>query len=319
LLSTLLFFFLIAIIDPASNIQSSASADNAPDTTATVESRLATIDVRLEYDVARLAKQVYLVDSLSVSFDELSESFRIDSLAGSIPDTANTRRDEVNDARKAWKKQEQVLIGLRKLVDLRRQRFIWQQAFLSTLPPDSVITPTTYHEAAVKVYPEENTSSTIDMPEWLPRSPALERLETAVTNQEQMDALGMFIRGAIDKLPITIFLMLPVFALLLKVIFVRRDWYYTEHLVFGLHTHAFTFLMLSVMALLVALSDGAKWTNIVQAILAIVTLFYFFVAMKSVYKQGAMKTFAKFIVLGMAYNFVLIVGALIALILAAIF
>ena len=157
------------------------------------------------------------------------------------------------------------------------------------------------------------------MPDWLPRSPALERLEVAETNSEQMDALGMFIRGAIDKLPITIFLMLPVFALLLKVIFVRRDWYYTEHLVFGLHTHAFTFVILSIIALVVELSDGAKWTNIVQAILAIVTLCYFFVAMKRVYKQGAIKTFAKFVFLGMAYNFVLTVGVLIALMLAAIF
>jgi hypothetical protein len=51
------------------------------------------------------------------------------------------------------------------------------------------------------------------------------------------------------NLPYAMFLLLPVFALLLKAVYLNRRRYYGEHLVFSLHLHAFWFFALLVFAL----------------------------------------------------------------------
>lgn len=55
-------------------------------------------------------------------------------------------------------------------------------------------------------------------------------------------------RAFLERLSLVAVLLLPVVALLLKMIFRRR--YYVEHLVFALHLHAFAFLTLSAVLLL---------------------------------------------------------------------
>lgn len=52
------------------------------------------------------------------------------------------------------------------------------------------------------------------------------------------------------NLPYAMFLLLPVFALLLKGVYLNRRRYYGEHLVFSLHLHAFWFFALLLFALL---------------------------------------------------------------------
>jgi hypothetical protein len=46
------------------------------------------------------------------------------------------------------------------------------------------------------------------------------------------------------KLPIAVFFMVPLFALLTSVVYRKRQRAYTEHLLFALHLHAFVFLCL---------------------------------------------------------------------------
>ena len=47
----------------------------------------------------------------------------------------------------------------------------------------------------------------------------------------------------IEELPKVMFLLLPVFALLLEAIYARRRRFYIEHFVFALHVHAFAFIL----------------------------------------------------------------------------
>jgi hypothetical protein len=72
----------------------------------------------------------------------------------------------------------------------------------------------------------------------------------------------------------TMFVLLPTFALWLKLVYFRRKMYYTEHLVFALHVHAFWFL-----ALALTLSGSGLLT--VPAVLAVPV--YTLMAMKRVY------------------------------------
>ena len=53
-----------------------------------------------------------------------------------------------------------------------------------------------------------------------------------------------------DWIPKLMFLMLPLFAVILKIFYIRRKKYYIEHLVFSMHYHAFLFLLFTFMLLL---------------------------------------------------------------------
>jgi hypothetical protein len=59
-----------------------------------------------------------------------------------------------------------------------------------------------------------------------------------------------FTDAARETLPKAALLTIPIFALLMKLLFIRRGRYYVEHLVFALHVHAFGFVMLGLAALL---------------------------------------------------------------------
>ena len=54
---------------------------------------------------------------------------------------------------------------------------------------------------------------------------------------------------AVSNLGAAMFVLLPLFALSLKLVHLNRRLRYTEHLVFALHLHAFWFLLLAPMLL----------------------------------------------------------------------
>ena len=58
------------------------------------------------------------------------------------------------------------------------------------------------------------------------------------------------ISALLENLPLAMFLMLPVFAMLLTLMYWRRERYYVEHLVFATHLHTFAFLIYIVLLLL---------------------------------------------------------------------
>ncbi len=47
----------------------------------------------------------------------------------------------------------------------------------------------------------------------------------------------VFIDGMVSQLPKILFLLLPVFALILKILYIRRNYFYIEHLIFSAGTH----------------------------------------------------------------------------------
>ncbi|HEX2190022.1 MAG TPA: DUF3667 domain-containing protein [Longimicrobiaceae bacterium] len=100
-----------------------------------------------------------------------------------------------------------------------------------------------------------------------------------------------------EHVPTMMFLLLPVFALLLKLLYARRGRLYVEHFVFALHLHAFAFAAFTVMLL-------ARHPT-VAGVLTLWVLLYTFLAMRRVYGQGWMRTGVKYLVLGWSYSIVL--------------
>lgn len=108
-------------------------------------------------------------------------------------------------------------------------------------------------------------------------------------------------RGLVENAPKVMFVMLPLFALLLKGLYFRRRRLYIEHLVFALHTHAFLFALLSVELLLRGRYEGVMFG---------LSLIYVFAAMLMVYRQSLLKTSAKFALLLLSYTILLSFGLL---------
>jgi len=111
-----------------------------------------------------------------------------------------------------------------------------------------------------------------------------------------------------DWLPRALFLLLPLYALLLALFHLRRrkDFYLVDHLVFSLSVHSFAFVALLGAAALAQVAPGESVALLLLAVLAL----YIFLAMKRFYKQGWLTTTFKFIVISGIYTLFFLLPAM---------
>jgi hypothetical protein len=125
------------------------------------------------------------------------------------------------------------------------------------------------------------------------------------------EALNEMTRSFLDQVPKVMFLLLPVYALLLKLLYVRGDRFYAEHFVFALHVHAFTFLLFFVALVL-------RGVPHVSGLLLLWLPPYTLLAMKHFYGQGWLRTSLKWMALGHAYALVLAAGMVLGILMAVL-
>ncbi|QOL51174.1 DUF3667 domain-containing protein [Massilia litorea] len=112
--------------------------------------------------------------------------------------------------------------------------------------------------------------------------------------------------------PYAIFALMPVFAALLKLLYLGSGRRYGEHLLFALHTNAFAFLMLS---LLLVLPDAIP---LLGTGLMVWLVFYLPTAMRKVYGGGRAMTALRWIVLMTMHLFCIVLAMVGAAALAVI-
>jgi len=104
----------------------------------------------------------------------------------------------------------------------------------------------------------------------------------------------------LHSFPYLLFVSLPLYALFLKLLYIRhrKEYFFADHAVFLVHLYIFTFLVMLCYFGLDKLSDKTHWRGIgfIQAILILTGLFYTLKAIKNFYKQGWGKTILKFII-----------------------
>lgn len=113
-----------------------------------------------------------------------------------------------------------------------------------------------------------------------------------------------FMQTFTDNFSKVLFYNLPIFALLLKLLYMRRDFYYSEHLVFSIYYYNFFYLAGSV-SLLVNLIPGLTWLSIVIGFWIMV---YLLLAMKRMYQQSWRKTLLKYTIFSILFFVCLMVG-----------
>ncbi len=116
--------------------------------------------------------------------------------------------------------------------------------------------------------------------------------------------LKSFLNSFLENIPRMIFLLLPIFALILKMLYARRDFYYSEHLVFSVLFYDFMYLIGAVGLL----CSMAGWLDWISGLLWIVVFFYLYKAMRQVYKQSRGKTILKFLLLNFLFFICLTIG-----------
>jgi hypothetical protein len=136
--------------------------------------------------------------------------------------------------------------------------------------------------------------------------------------QKDPDRLKNAVLGA---LPSTLFILLPIFALMLKVAYFFKRRLYMEHLIVALHSHAFLCLALLLVfgasalgGAVPALSTATGWA---EGLLFAWMPLYLLLMQKRIYGQGWIMTTLKYLALGMCY-FVLLSFGVAATILASL-
>jgi predicted RNA-binding Zn-ribbon protein involved in translation (DUF1610 family) len=121
--------------------------------------------------------------------------------------------------------------------------------------------------------------------------------------------------GFINSFPKLFFFLLPVFALLLKLLYVRRDFYYSEHLVFAIQFYNFFYLAASIGMLLGYIS----WLEWIQSFIGIWIFVYLFLGMKKMYRQRWPKTLGKYVLFGGLFSMCILIGFVINSIIVFLF
>lgn len=135
-----------------------------------------------------------------------------------------------------------------------------------------------------------------------------EKIEALISRGEEGGTL--FWREVLNQMPKVMFLIMPLFALILKLLYIRQKIFYINHLIFSLHAHTVIFLYL-LLALLFPV-----WYVITFAVLGV--WWHLFFAMRNVYKQKWLMTILKLNSLLVLYFFPLTFGLIVLAVLAVV-
>ena len=211
--------------------------------------------------------------------DTKEDSARIDSAFHNLSNVVNPGKDSAN----------------RKVKEKNRNRN--GNGFnIAGISPDSIITVAKYDSSQNALPADERDS-------WLVRKikrQGIDLKERYRDDESQLwtDILNKFIH----TFPYLLFISLPLYALYLKLLYIRRkQFYFVDHGVFLIHLYIFTFIFMLFFFLLGEVGNltGPNWMIPIQVVLVLFGIYYTFRAMRNFYKQGWFKTFIKFCLLNL--------------------
>lgn len=161
--------------------------------------------------------------------------------------------------------------------------------------------------------PWDRETNPIDI-EWLPdwvNDWINDEIEQSPAKGREIEQNPNLIKDKVfDVLPATMFVLLPIVALLFKFWYLFARKYYIEHLIFALHNHSFLFVVLLIGILFSSLAGWAEPAGVGRITTASTGLniaigvwvpVYFLVSLKRVYQQGWFMTVTKYCLIGISY------------------
>ncbi|MFD1314613.1 DUF3667 domain-containing protein [Namhaeicola litoreus] len=123
--------------------------------------------------------------------------------------------------------------------------------------------------------------------------------------KDDPEAFGKnYLGEIISKISVALFFLLPIFTLVMALLYIRSPYNYTEHLVFVFHVQTVFFILFTLTIVIDQLTDFSTTA------LMITTLFpmYLYLALKKFYGQGWFKTLVKFLLLNTFFIALSIIG-----------
>jgi Protein of unknown function (DUF3667) len=184
-----------------------------------------------------------------------------------------------------------------------------------------------------KLANEPNSASPATSPQRTPESAVIQfddddnRVKTPAENwfenaiKEKIGPHGekarIFFETVRGNIPTMMLCCIPLFALILKVLYFRTRRFYVEHLIYALHIHSFAYVSVVVITLIgMAVAYWSETARILICTFLGLTVFVqVFISIRRVYRQGWFFTTFKFLVGGIAYFVILLtaVGATIVI------
>ncbi|HSX58905.1 MAG TPA: DUF3667 domain-containing protein [Tahibacter sp.] len=145
---------------------------------------------------------------------------------------------------------------------------------------------------------------------WLPdavNAKLTDMVVTAIANAKDIPKNPKRIIAAFfGVLPQTLFVLMPLFAVMLKIFFIFKRRYYMEHLIVAIHSHAFLSLSMLVISLLglarLAIPAAAMPLGWLMIAATAWMPIYLLLMQKRVYRQNWFMTLLKYSVIGYCYS-----------------
>jgi hypothetical protein len=119
-------------------------------------------------------------------------------------------------------------------------------------------------------------------------------------NSDGKVIMAALLNSFMHSLPQMLFVLLPLFALILKLVYVRRkQFYYVDHIIFTIHLYIFIFLVMLVTFGLGKLRTTLhwQWLRYLAVVLVLAIFYYFYKALRNFYQQRRAKTILKYFIL----------------------
>ncbi|MEM9857925.1 MAG: DUF3667 domain-containing protein [Bacteroidota bacterium] len=111
----------------------------------------------------------------------------------------------------------------------------------------------------------------------------------------------LFVEFITKNLPLMMLLLIPIFALVLKLLYVRRKHLYIVHLIHALHLHTFAYFLYGISLIALLNIEDEDLSSYVGIASFLIVSTYAFVSFLRVYKQHWFKTLIKFNMTGAIY------------------
>src|ERR1700730_925076 len=119
---------------------------------------------------------------------------------------------------------------------------------------------------------------------------------------------GIFLTTLFSNLPYMMLCCIPLFAFVLKILYIRKHVFYIDHLVYALHIHTFAYVGIMLIGLITISLNRIAPHLLAGWIVGLLWLWFviqIFLSIRRVYRQGWFFSIFKFFVGGLAYLIVL--------------
>lgn len=171
------------------------------------------------------------------------------------------------------------------------------------------------YDSIQKTLPKEEKDS------WVNRM--IKRKEIDINTKYKGDKTSMFktfLNDYIHKFPYMLFISLPFFAGILKLMYTRRKkFFYSDHAIFTIYHYIISFILLLVLIAFIALQNWLNWGIFGFLIFAIIVwwFIYLYKSIRRFYEQRRGKTILKFFLLNITgfilFNFLFFIFLLISI------